>query len=176
MPERRLDAFRLARRHPLIGATLLAALGIVSLAIVDDEIGGIRGTGKAFWVAVAAYFLLATALVGFWLAWRRPVLLRIGPDGLELSPVFLRPFPWSDIRGLRYRVVRVGLFHRFRLLEVELECDAEIPVRWRIRWMAKLDRWYARKAGMRMALWVLEASAEEIIASAERFHPVRRMT
>lgn len=173
MPERRVEAFRLARWRPLLAATLLALLGAASLAIVPDDAPRFS---EDFWLALAAYFILAMALVGFWLAWRRPVLLRVGPEGLHVSPGYRRPFPWSDIRGLRYAVVRAGLFNRFRIREVELDRNSEIPVLWRVRWMARVDRWFASKAGVRVPLWILEASTEEIITSIERFHPVKRKT
>lgn len=176
MPERRLDAFRLARWRPLLAAILLALLGVASLAIVERDVGDIHATGEDFWLAIAAYFILAMALVGFWLAWRRPVLLRVGPEGLQVSPGYRRPFPWADIRGLRYTVVRSGLFHRFHLLEVDLDPEAEIPVLWHNRWLAGADRWFAWTAGVRVPIWLLDASADEIVASIERFHPVKRKT
>lgn len=171
MPERRVDAFRLARWRPQLAGVLLALIGAANLAIVDRD--AVARGGEDFWLAIAAWGILAAALVAFWLAWRRPVLLSVGPEGLHVSPGYRRPFPWDDIRGLGYRLFRSGPFHRFHILMVELDPDAEVPVLWRIRWMARLDRWFARKAGVRVPIWLLDASPDEIIASIERFHPVK---
>lgn len=169
-PERRVDAFRLARWRPLLVATLLALLGVAALAIVPKDPSP---DSEPFWLAVAAYFILATALAAFWLAWRRPVLVRVGPEGLHVTLGYRRPFPWEDIRTIGQTSWRTGIFHKVSVLKVEPVPGAELPSRGP-KLPRALDRWYARKVGILVPLQYIDVDAETLIASVERFHPVER--
>lgn len=174
MPERRVDAFRLGRWVPLMLGLLLAAIGVASLAILTLDAGGARGSDDDLWFALAAYAVLAFALVAFWLAWRRPVMLRVGPEGLHVPLGYARPFRWDEIRGLAHRQRRAGVIQKVNVLEIDLVPGTEIPVRWRIPVLAAIDRWGAKNLGIRAPLQQLSASEDTIIASIERFHPVTR--
>lgn len=169
------DDFRLSRRRPLLAGVLLLVIATVSHATVQHDLGDIHATGEAFWLAAVGYLIFAMAIGALWLAWRRPALVRVGPEGLHLTPGYARPFSWSDIRDLRYQGVRIGLANVKSVLEFELAPEAEIPGRWKNRWMAAVDRWYARKFTLRAPLWLLAEPEEDILASVERFHPVTRI-
>jgi hypothetical protein len=63
---------------------------------------------------------------------------------------------------------------RIVMLHVELASGARPPYR---RWvMPRIETWLARRFGLRIALHTLDAGAERVLASIERFRTVERMS
>ena len=175
MPERRVDAFRLARGRPLMVGVLLSLIAGASLALAAHDAERLRASGELAWLQIAGLLVLAAALGAFWLAWRRPVLLRVGPEGIHVTLGYRRPLPWNDIRTIDHTGWRTGIFHKVSVLKVEPAPDAELCYRGP-RLPRAIERWYARRVGVLVPLQYIDADAETVIASVERFHPVERTT
>ena len=173
MPERRIDAFRLARGRPLLVGVMLLVIAGASLALAELDTERLRASGELLWLRAAGLLVLATALGAFWLAWRRPVLLRVGPEGIHVTLGYRRPFPWDDIRSIGHTSWRTGIFHKVSVLKVEPVPGAEVPYRGP-RLPRAFERWYARRVGILVPLQYVDADAGTVIASVERFHSVER--
>lgn len=170
----RTDAFRF---HPKRSAFIVAAtgaLGLFAMAAVLLDLGNARDEGPPLVILLAGGFLVLLALGLFWLARRRPVLLRIGPEGLDLPMALAHPLAWAEIWRIQHIRVRVRAWRKVGMLKVDLARDV-YPNYKRSLWTFPLfDSWIARKLGLRIPLYYLDASEDAIIASVERFKPVRR--
>jgi hypothetical protein len=155
---------------------LLLVLGGVGLALAALDSEHLRASGELVLLYAAGIAVLALALGAFLLAWWRPVLLRVGPEGIHVTPGFRRPFPWQDVQQLSYRSWRSGFFHSTSVLKIELVSDAKLPYRAPKLRIASLDAWYRRNFGILVPLRYLDANEEAVIASVERFRPIQRVS
>ena len=171
----RSDAFRYAPRGAVLAITALVALGVTAIAIVAYDVGGARETPEAGWVTLGGLIIILFALGLAWIAARRPVLLVVGPDGLDLPAAFERPVPWSGIHHVHRTGWRVSLFHKLVMLKVELVDGARPSYKRRLWTMPAVDGWIARRFGLRVPVQNLDADEETVIASIERFKPVQRV-
>jgi hypothetical protein len=167
-----VDAFRVRVRGGWLVATAVAAPGAFALAAAVFDLGAARQTGNAYWLAPSGLFLLVVAAGLWWFAAKRPVVLKIGPEGLQQPITWAAPLPWRDIWRMRC-VKRGGRFsRRTATLEVDLSPGAAISYK---RWGSPVpaaDRWLVRKCGLRIPLQHFDAEVETVLASLERFRPV----
>jgi hypothetical protein len=173
----RTDAFRYAPGlSGLLAFGSVGVLGAVVIAVVAFDLGGARSTPGADW-AVPAGAVLILAMSGLlWVARRAPVLLTIGPEGLNLPAAFARPVAWAEIWRIRLIARKAWLQPRMVFMKVELMRGMQ-PVYQRRLWtMPRADAWLARKIGLRIPIHNLDAAEEVILASVERFKPVQRVT
>lgn len=170
----RRDAFRYAPRGAVFAIVAIIALGVTAIAFVAYDVGGARESSDAGWLTLAGFFVILFALGLVWIALRRPVLLVIGPDGLDLPGAFEQPVPWTDIARVRRTRLRISLFHKLILLRVDLVDGTRPRYKRRLWTMPTVDSWLARKIGLRVPVQNLDADEETIIASIERFRAVER--
>ena len=172
-PVERVDAFRARVRGGALAAIAVAALAVFALAAALFDLGQARQTGDAYWLAPAGLLLLPVAAGLGWVAFRRPVVLTIGPEGLYQPIACTAPLSWRDVWRMRCVRRKGGLFRRSTaVLEIDLSPGAMIPYK---RWAGSvpvIDRWLVRKFGLRVPLHHLDAEAGAVLASIERFRPV----
>jgi hypothetical protein len=111
----------------------------------------------------------------FWVTHRRPVLLRVGPDGLDLPAAFARPLAWAEIWRLRRTRRKQFLQPEFVMLRADLAPGIHPTYKRRLWTWPSVDAWIAAKWGLRVPLHNLDAAEEVILASVERFKPVQRV-
>ncbi|HSF94093.1 MAG TPA: hypothetical protein VLA52_03635 [Thermohalobaculum sp.] len=171
----RTDAFRFAAGSGVYAFAAMGALGAFAVAAAMFDLGGAQTKGDALWLAPAGLFLILVTFGLFWLTRRRPVLLTIGPEGLNLPAALARPLAWAEIWRMRRSRRKVMLQPEFIMLKVELGPGIR-PSYKRFPWTWPLvDAWLARKYGLRVPLHNLDAAEDVILASIERFKPVQRV-
>lgn len=172
----RADAFRYAPgRGGLLAIVSIGLLGAVAIAVVSLDLGGARAKAGADWVVPAAALLIAAAVGLLWLTRHAPVLLTVGPKGLNLPATLARPVAWADIWRIRLLVHSVFLRPRFSMLKVELSQGVRPLYRRRPWTWPSVDAWLARKLGLRIPIHNLDAPEAVILESIERFKPVQRV-
>lgn len=171
----RTDAFRYAPgRTGQFAFAAMGALGAVATAVVAFDLGDARASAGAALVAPAGLVLIGAMIGLMWLTRRAPVLLTIGPEGMNLPAALARPVAWAEIWRLRLTVRRVWLQPRFSMLRVDLARGVR-PAYQRRPWTwPTADAWLARKIGLRVPIHNLDAPEAVILASVERFKPVQR--
>jgi len=170
----RTDAFRFAPGR--VGKFAFCGIGLLGLAAIMLEVFDVDGTrGDAVWVLPAGAFLILVMAGLFWITRRRPVLLRIGPAGLDLPAVFARPLAWADIWRLRHSRRKQWLQPAFVLLRADLAPGIRPAYKRRLWIWPSVDAWIAKKWGLRIPLHNLHAAEEVILASVERFKSVQRV-
>jgi len=93
----RTDAFRYAPgRSGLFAFISIGALGAIAIAVVLLDLGGVQAKAGAAWVVPAGAVLIATMIGLLWLTRRAPVLLTVGPEGLNLPAALARPVAWAE--------------------------------------------------------------------------------
>lgn len=169
----RTDAFRFAPGRGIYAFASIGAMGAAVILLAAFDAGG---AGKdAWWLVPAGAFLLLVMLGLFWLTRRRPVLLTVGPEGTDLPAALADPVAWRDIWRLRCTRRRVTLHPDFIMLKIELGQGVRPRYQRRLWTMPLVDDWIARKYGLQIPLHNLDADAEVILASVERFKPVQRV-
>jgi len=172
----RTDAFRYAPgRVGLLAALSIGALGAFAIAMVALDLGGARARPGAVWIAPAGALLILTMLGLLWLSRRAPVLLAIGPDGLDLPAALARPVAWAEIWRIRRTRRPISLWQDLVMLKVELSHGVRLRYKRRLWTWPAVDAWIARKYGLRVPLHNLDAAEQVILASVERFKPVQRV-
>lgn len=126
------------------------------------------------WVFVLAAMIVLIGCLGLflYLATKAPVLLRIGPDGLEMSGGWTAPLAWKNILRIRF----LGETKQLTGKQVWLVADPApgvIPA-YRFKGPKKAERWLLRKIGVRIPLHMLETDADAVLRSIERFKPIQR--
>ncbi len=172
----RTDSFRCAPGRAVYASASIGALGLFAISAAAFNIGGAQESGQAFWLAPAGISLVLAMLGLFWLTRRAPVLLTIGPDGVDLPAAFSRPIAWRDIWRIRLSWRRVVLQPDFILLKLELTNGAQPAYKRRLWTLPPIDGWIAKKYGVRIPVHNLDAPAKVILNSVERFKPVQRVT
>lgn len=170
--ERRTDRFRQNRRTLWQIAVLsLVFLGLTVAAVL---IGPTFGKGRFDWLGAFAAFVVFGGLLvlSAWMLSRPPVVLTIGPEGIHMPVGWRSPLAWSDIHRIRHLGSSGGIRGRRIWLAVD-PAPGVIPDH-RLPGPKRLERWYARRAGIRLPLHGLDAPPEAVIASLERFKPVQR--
>lgn len=167
----RTDAFRHGGRHLilLIGALAVLLALVVAAALVGP--GFDPGSNDPLWALLAGLFLAALIGVIGWVLWRRPVAVRIGPEGIDLPMAFARPFPWARMHRIRRCRSGSRLEGRRDWLIVDPAPGVLPDYRWPTwRW---LEMRAHRLQKIRIPLHSLDADPAAVIASVERFRPVR---
>lgn len=170
----RRDAFRYAPRGAVFALIAIVGVGLTAIAFVAYNIAGAREQPEAGWVMLGGLFIILFALGIGWLAMRRPVLLVVGPAGLDLPASLAQPVPWDAIRRIRCTRWRVSLLTTLRMLRVELADGMRLSYKRRLWTIPKVDSWVARRYGLNVPLQNLDADEEVVIASVERFRPVTK--
>lgn len=167
----RTDAFRHARR-PLVRlvAMLGLLLGLVVLAALAGP-GFDAGSNDPVRALLAGAFLAALIGVLGLVIWCRPVAVRIGPEGVDIPLAFARSFPWTHV----HRVRRCRSGSRFEGARDWLVVDPAPGTLPDYRWPTsrRLEMLARRWQTIRIPLHALDADPEAVIASVERFRPVR---
>ena len=170
----RRDAFRYAPRGAVFALIAILGVGLTAIAFVAYDIGGARGRPEAGWVMLGGLVIILFTLGLAWIAMRRPVLLVVGPDGIDLPVALAESVPWEAIRRIRFRRWRVSLLSSLRMLKVELADGMRLSYKRRLWTMPRVDGWIARRYGLTGPLQNLDADEEVVIASVERFRPVTK--
>ncbi len=166
----RTDSYRYNWRSARLLAFALGGLFVLTAfaAVVGP---GFDPKSRDLLFAVLALLFLGSLLgVMVYLMLRPPVMLRIGPDGLYLPVGFRRPMPWNQIHRIRRMPERKYLLQRFDLLVVD-PSPGVLPD-YRFAGPRRMEKWWLRRVGIRIPLHDLDAKAEVVIASIERFRPV----
>ncbi len=169
----RIDAFRYAPGSAIWAAFAIGGLGAFVIILVLFDLGNARSHSGAAWVVPAGLILILFMFGLIWLTRRAPVLLKIGPDGLDLPAALARPIAWRDIWRIRHSRQKMMLRTVMIMLKVEL-AEGVRPIYKRRLWTwPTVDAWIARKWGLRIPAHNLDASEEVVLASVERFKPVQ---
>lgn len=167
-----IDEFHQRRGLLVQIIVLLSALLILVVIGVVFGPGLDQGSWQAVWVPLAV-LTLGAVVAGFgWMLWRRPVVLRVGPEGVELPIVFKAPMPWSDMHRIRHLRGGNGLYGARDWIVIDPSPGVLAPLRmpvWR-RFELKFQKHY----GVRIPLHGIDADPDKVIASIERFRPVSR--
>jgi len=168
----RSDAFRLSPRLAALTVPALVVPGAAAVGLAAYDVGGIRDRPGGAWVVPAGIFILVSALAVAAIAWRRPVLLVVGPRGLDLPATLDRPVPWESIRRIRYLSGGPWALGRPRMLKIELVDGTRLRFKRRFWIFPGIDSRIARRYGLNAPLQYLDADEDTVIASVERFCPV----
>lgn len=166
----RVDEFRYNGRTAVVLIAMLAALLLLLVLAALLGPGFDPESRDPLYAALGAAFLLGLIAIIAWAGWRRPVLLRVGPAGLDLPIGFRRPLPWSRIHRIRRFQQRRTLHRRMEWLRVDPSPGA-MPD-YRLPSPERLERWHLRRSGIRIPLSELDATPDEVVASIERYRPV----
>lgn len=166
----RTDQFRIAPRQPLVVAALAGALAALAVAAL---ILGWRTAPQAERLAGVAALAVLGGLIAaaLWIARRRPVILRVGPEGILLPLVWRAPLGWGAI----HRISCAGRKGWTRPDRDWLRIDPSPGVlpAYRLPGPRRLELWHVRRSGLRLPIGGLDRPADEVVASIERFRPVR---
>ena len=170
----RTDDFRFAPGGSgKLASAGIGGLGLAAILMAVFDAGGARK--DAIWVVPAGLFLILVMAMLFWVTRRRPVLLRVGPDGLDLPAAFARPLAWGEIWRMRRTRRKQWLQPAFIMLRADFAPGIRPVYKRRLWTMPALDAWIAGKWGLRIPIHNLDADEEVILASVERFKPVQRV-
>lgn len=172
----RADAFRYAPGKAHFAFAAMAGLGLFAIAASVLDLGGAQAIGTAIWLAPAGAFLVLIALGLYWLKWRKPVLLVIGPEGLHLPVALAQPVAWDQIWRMRRTRRWISWMHELIILKVELARGLRPHYKRSLMTWPLVDGLVASKFGLRIPLQSLDADVATILASVERFRPVQRVT
>ncbi|MGI9389267.1 MAG: hypothetical protein ACR2O1_04345 [Boseongicola sp.] len=163
--------FRYRRNSAWLGA--IAAGGLLVAAIVGVIFGAEFSSNWGIFAAVFAILVLsATFFLFIFLACRAPVLLRVGPEGLDLPGGFTAPLTWHDIHRIRYLGESGYLTGKQAWLVVD-PLPGVLPA-YRFMGPKKAEAWLLGKIGIRIPLHSLETGPAVVISSIERFKSIRR--
>jgi hypothetical protein len=152
---------------------IIVLVGVLqALLLLAMVIGRDMGTGDYLQGAAFTLFLLALIGGAGWVLRRDPVVLRVGPEGLELPFAFSMPLGWEAMHRIRRETGGGGLYGKRDWLIVDPSPGVLAPIR--LKTWRRLDLWFQGKHGVRIALHGLEGDPERIVASVERFRPVVR--
>ena len=163
--------FRYRRGPAWLGG--LAAGGLLAATLVAVTFAAdLISYWEGVFAIIAILVLIGCLVLFFYLATKAPVLLRIGPDGLEMSGGWTAPLAWQDIHRIRF----LGETKQLTGKQVWLVVDPAPGVIPAYRFMGpkKAERWLLRKIGVRIPLHMLETDADAVLRSIERFKPIQR--
>ena len=156
--------------------TLLVVIGLCSCLLALVLAAVLFGSGfdpesrDPLWASLAGLCLAALIGGGVWLLRRRPPVLRVGPDGLDLPIAFARPLAWAEIHRIRRlpRQRRLGGPAEWLVVDPApgVLPDHRFPI-WR-----SLELRLQRRYGIRIPLHTLDAAPQAVVESIERFRPV----
>jgi hypothetical protein len=134
---------------------------------------GFRPGSRDLAWAILLGSLLLTILVPFlWLLWRKPVVLIVSDAGIHLPFAFTRPLRWDEIHRIRHLPHGQSFYGRRDWVIVDPSPGVLAPIR--LKSWRRLDLWFQKHHGVRIPLHGLDADADKIIGSIERFRPVIR--
>lgn len=169
----RTDAFRFASGGAQWAFGAIGAIGAAAILLVLFD--AMDSRDDAVWVVPAGLFLILAMIVLYWISRQAPVLLRIGPEGLDLPAALARPVDWREIWRIRQSRREMILHPSFIMLKIELLQGVRPVYKRRIWTWPAVDGWIARNYGLRVPLDNLDAAEEVILASVERFKSVQRL-
>lgn len=171
IPERnRTHVFRPNARAARWAIAMLALLFLLILASVLFGSGFDPSSNDPLWAGLAGAFLVGLMAALAWLMRTRPVLLRIGMEGIDMPVGFSRPLAWNDIHRIRRLPARQSWPIRREWLVVD-PAPGVLPD-WRLAGPRRLELWLMPRWGIRIPLHALDAPPDDVIASIERFRPV----
>ncbi len=163
--------FRYRRGPARLGGLAAGGLLVATLAAITFA-ADLISYWEWIFVLVAIIVLIGCLALFFYLATKAPVLLRIGPDGLEMSGGWTAPLAWHDIHRIRFLGETKQLTGKQAWLVAD-PAPGVIP-EYRFKGPKKAERSLLRKIGVRIPLHMLETDAETVIRSIERFKPIQR--
>jgi hypothetical protein len=168
----RSDAFRYAPRKVRLGTAAAVVLAATALAAAGSDLGNARADSTALGLAAGGAFLILFGVGLLWMARRRPILLVVGPEGLDLPLAFATPAPWSRVARLTRVRHRIFPLTTLTLLRADLVRGATPDYKRTLLTMPRIDGWLARRAGLSIPIHNLDADEATILASVARFRPV----
>lgn len=156
---------------------LLQVIALLSALLILVFVGLAVGPGidpeswQIVWLPLACLTLAAIIAAFGWMLLRRPAVLRIGKQGIDLPITFKRPLPWSDIHRIRLLRAKAGLYGTRDWIIIDPSPGILAPLRlpvWR-RFELKFQKYH----GVRIPLHGLDAATDDVVASIERFRPVQ---
>lgn len=169
----RTDRFRYAPGSAIWAFFAIGGIGALAILVVVFDFADARSRGEAIWVVPAGMFLILVMAGLFLLTRRAPVLLKIGPDGLDLPAALASPIAWRDIWRICHSRRKLVLQPAFIMLKVEFSQGVRPVYKPRLWTWPTVDSWIAVKWGLRVPIHNLDADAKAVIASVERFKPVQ---
>jgi len=124
------------------------------------------------WAILLGSLLLAILVPFVWLLWRKPAVLIVSDAGIHLPFAFTRPLRWEDIHRIRLLPHSKSFYGRRDWVIVDPSPGFLAPIR--LKSWRRLDLWFQKHHGVRIPLHGLDADADKVIRSIERFRPVIR--
>ncbi|NNE89498.1 MAG: hypothetical protein HKN27_15625 [Silicimonas sp.] len=153
--------------------TANVALVVISILLVLTVLAVFSGqnssTRDLLTGLVSIAFLAALLGVFFYTAKKRPVTLKVGPNGIDLPFAFKKPLAWHDIDRIEHRPP-IGFWQKREWLRIYP--IAGVLPDYRLKSPRKLELWHLLRSGISVPLHGIEGPSERILASIRRFHPV----
>ncbi len=148
---------------------LCGLFGLLVLSVLNGP-GFDASLRDLIWVLVLGMLLLSIIAAVLWVLWRRPVVMIVSGAGIHLPLAFRRPLHWEEIHRIRSLSRGAFLCGRREWLIIDPSPGVLAPIRlpiWR-----PLHLWFQKHHGVRIPLHGLDADAETIVKSIQRYHPV----
>lgn len=166
----RIDSYYQRRTALISIVSMLSVLLVLLVFAVVFGPGFDASSRDPLWAVLAGLFLVAVIAGALWILWKRPVVLTVGPRGIQPVMAFRRPLAWEEIHRIRRRRGRGALAGRRDWLVIDPSPGVLAPLRlpvWR-----SLELRFQKRYGVRIPLHGLEADPDEVVQSVERFRPV----
>lgn len=158
-------------------SVLVTIVGLLSGLLVLFVFAAVYGPGfnpdsyHPVWAVLLGCLLLAILTSLIWLLWRKPAVVIVSGSGVYLPFAFTRPLRWDEIHRVRL-LNGESFFGRRDWVIIDPSPGVLAPIRFR-SWR-RLDLWFQKQHSIRIPLHGLDADADKIIGSIERFRPVIR--
>lgn len=166
----RIDSYY-QRRSTLISIVSMLSVLLILLVIAVFFGSGFEASSRdPLWAALAVLVLVAVIAGVLWILWKRPVVLTVGPKGIQPIIAFRRPLAWREIHRIRRSRGHGSLTGRRDWLVIDPLPGVLAPLRMPV-WRA-LELRLQKHHGVRIPLHGLEGDPDEVVQSVERFRPV----
>lgn len=149
----------------VLASMLLALLG-TALFVGASEVTTAQRLGGA----MGAMFLAGLIAIAVRVALRPPVVLRIGPEGLDLPIAFRTPLQWQNIRAMVREGPHTGL-HGGRDWLVVHPVEGVLPDH-RFPGPRRMELWHLRRNGIRIPLHGILGPPEDVLSAIARYRPM----
>lgn len=164
--EMQTDSFRYDARSAGVGVAIIALLLVLTiLALFSDQNNGTHDLVAGILSIIVLLLLLG---IFYYSAKRHPVIIRVGPDGIDLPYAFKKPLAWHDIDRIKHTAAPTIFWKRHEWLNI-YPVPGVMP-EYRLKSPRKLELWNLRRAGVFLPLHGLKAPASDVTASIGRFH------